>query len=77
MIRTVSVVTAVLAALVLSGCGALQVEHVKPWQHDALAMPGMQIDPEPMISACDDHIYFSREASKGGHSYGGGGCGCN
>jgi len=62
----------VLAAAFLSGCAS-----VKPWERETLALPGMQVDAEPLISACDDHIYFSREASKGGRSYGGGGCGCN
>jgi hypothetical protein len=56
----------------LSGCAG-----VKPWQREELARQGMQLDPDPLISSADDHIYFSREASKGGRSYGGGGCGCN
>ncbi len=56
----------------LCGCST-----VKPWERDVLSLPGMQMDPHPLISACDDHIYFSREASKGGRSFGGGGCGCN
>ena len=60
------------AALLLSGCAG-----VKPWQRETLSRPAMQLDPEPMISSCDDHIYFSREASKGGRGFGGGGCGCN
>jgi len=63
-----------LSAALFSGCS---FTHVKPWERSMLARPGMQIDPEPLISACDDHIYFSREASKGGRSYAGGGCGCN
>jgi hypothetical protein len=67
------VLTVVFALFsLLSACS-----HVKPWEHGTLSKPGMQVDPAPMISACDDHIYFSREASKGGRSYGGGGCGCN
>jgi hypothetical protein len=61
-----------LAATILSGCAS-----VKPWERETLSRPGMQIDPDPLMTACDDHIYFSREASKGGRSFGGGGCGCN
>jgi hypothetical protein len=61
-----------LGAALLAGCA-----NVKPWQRDVLSRPGMQVDPNPLIAACDDHIYFSREATKGGRSYGGGGCGCN
>lgn len=62
----------VLASAFLSAC-----THVKPWEREDLSRSGMQVDPDPLISACDDHIYFSREASKGGRSFGGGGCGCN
>jgi len=61
-----------MGAALLSGCAG-----VKPWERDILSRPGMQIDASPMISACDDHIYFSREASQGGRGFGGGGCGCN
>jgi len=32
---------------------------------------------ERQRNALDDHIYFSKEASSGGRSFGGGGCGCN
>jgi hypothetical protein len=61
-----------LAASLLSSCA-----NVKPWERNILSRPAMQTDPNPMITACDDHIYFSREASKGGQGFGGGGCGCN
>ena len=62
----------VLGAGLLAGCA-----NVKPWEREVLSRPGMQLDPDPLISGCEDHIYFSREASKGGRGFGGGGCGCN
>jgi len=49
----------------------------EPWEHDILAEPGMQIDPDPLVTALDEHIYFSKEATTGGLAGGGGGCGCN
>lgn len=64
----------VLIALGASGCASLGVE---AWERDILARPGMQLDPDPMITAFDEHIYFSKEASTGGLAGGGGGCGCN
>jgi hypothetical protein len=67
----------ILGAALLAGCASLKPAAVKPWQRDILAKPAMQLDSNPMISGCDDHIYFSREASKGGSGFGGGGCGCN
>ncbi len=57
-----------------SGCAGMGV---KPWEHDLLAEKGMELDPNPIQSSFDDHIYFSKEASSGGRSYSGGGCGCN
>ena len=37
----------------------------------------MQLDSDPLDAAIDDHLYFSKEASSGGRSFAGGGCGCN
>jgi len=62
------------AALTLPGCAGVGV---KPWERDILAAPGMQVDPDPLVTALDEHIYFSKEASTGGLGTGGGGCGCN
>ena len=58
----------------MSGCSSLGV---KPWERDILARDDMALDNAPMDSGFDDHIYFSKEASSGGKSFGGGGCGCN
>jgi hypothetical protein len=60
-----------LAAL-LSACAAVQ-----PWQRETLARPDMALVSDPLQASLDDHIYFSKEASSGGRSFGGGGCGCN
>lgn len=61
-------------ALALAGCSNLGV---KPWERGTLAKPEMQLDSHPMQTAYDEHIYFSKEASSGGRSFAGGGCGCN
>jgi hypothetical protein len=42
-----------------------------------LSRPDMQLDSSPLTTALNNHIYFSKEASSGGRSFGGGGCGCN
>ena len=65
---------AVAAASISSGCSSLGV---KPWQRDVLARPEMQLDSDPLDAAIDDHMHFSKEASSGGRSFAGGGCGCN
>lgn len=65
------------AITLLSGCGAMQVDDVKPWERGHLASDAMQLEPDAMDSFADDHIYFSKEASTGGKGVGGGGCGCN
>ena len=58
----------------LSGCSSLGVQ---PWERDVLAQKKMQLDPYPVDTYLDEHIYTSREASSGGRGIGGGGCGCN
>ena len=63
-----------VASMALTGCATMGVQ---PWERDLLAQPGMQLDPDPLMTALDEHIYFSKEASTGGANFGGGGCGCN
>ena len=63
-----------MAAVITSGCSSLGV---KPWQRDQLAREDMQLSSDPLDAAIDDHMYFSKEASSGGRSFAGGGCGCN
>ncbi len=57
-----------------SGCAPVGV---KPWQRDVLARDEMRLGGDPLDAAFDDHLYFSKEASSGGRSFAGGGCGCN
>lgn len=64
----------VTGTVIVSGCTSLGV---KPWQRDVLARQEMQLDADPLDAAIDDHVYFSKEASSGGRSFAGGGCGCN
>ncbi len=68
------VLAGAFASLLLSACADLGV---KPWERDILAQPAMQLIDNPLEASLDDHIYFSKEASSGGRSFGGGGCGCN
>ncbi|MDA7508102.1 DUF4266 domain-containing protein [Akkermansiaceae bacterium] len=42
-----------------------------------LSRSDMQLDSSALTTALNNHIYFSKEASSGGRSFGGGGCGCN
>jgi hypothetical protein len=70
------------AALLCLLCGAAAVGGctsigVKPWQRNVLAREAMQLDSDPLDAAIDEHLYFSKEASSGGRSFAGGGCGCN
>jgi hypothetical protein len=62
------------SAALASGCSSLGV---KPWQRDVLSREEMQLNADPLDAAIDDHLYFSKEASSGGRSFAGGGCGCN
>jgi hypothetical protein len=72
----------VRAAIVLSGvllltaCGGIQ-PWVKPYERDRLADPIMVWDRDATSTAYLDHVYESREGSRGGTGSAGGGCGCN
>lgn len=70
----VNVILLSVCVLSLSACSNLGVE---PWERDLLAKKKMALTSSPVDAALDDHIYFSKEASTGGKSFGGGGCGCN
>ena len=59
--------------LVVSGCSSVQ-----PWEKNTLAQDTMKpAGPVPMLSRIDGHVYYSKEAVRGGNGVGGGGCGCN
>lgn len=73
-VRGFLILCLVLVALAAAGCSSLGVQ---PWERDLLSAPGMQLQPDPVVTALDDHIYFSKEASTGGLGGAGGGCGCN
>ncbi|MDG6099482.1 DUF4266 domain-containing protein [Alteromonas sp. ZYF713] len=65
---------ALAGLLQLSGCASLGVQ---PWERDLLAKDEMALGAEGVDLGLDDHIYFSKEATSGGRSFAGGGCGCN
>jgi len=73
-IRRAGVLCLLSGAAILSGCANLGV---RPWQREVLAREEMRMDSNPIDAAIDDHMYFSKEASSGGRSFAGGGCGCN
>jgi len=65
------------AVAIMGVClGAAGCAEVAPWQRGALAKPHMALDPYPMQSTAQAHIYSSREAAAGGGAGEGGGCGC-
>ena len=77
-------IIALFTCLILPGCSlynsaneAFNIEEIKPWERNILAREDMQLDPDPVRTFSDEHIYFSKEASTGGRGVGGGGCGCN
>jgi len=74
MIKIKIIITALLTTFILSSCA---YEPVKPWHRDVLSKEMAQLIPDPLENESDEHIYFSKEAAKGGQGVGGGGCGCN
>ncbi len=61
--------------LLLAGCS---IKAVQPWEKGTLAKPTLQSGGgNTLLVKFNNHIYFSKEASKGGGGVAGGGCGCN
>jgi len=57
------------------GCA---IKPVSAWEKGTLAKKSMQQDNgNRTFSKFEHHVYFSKEASKGGGGVSGGGCGCN
>ena len=52
-------------------------QQVSPWERGVLERPEMAWDSDPLGALLQDHIFFSKEASSGGDTAAGGGCGCN
>jgi len=65
----------ILAISILSGC---TIVPVKPWEKATLAQDIVKFGgPNPMMKKFEEHIFTSKEGSKGGGGVSGGGCGCN
>ena len=73
-LKQVSLLAVLSGMAFAGGCTSLGV---KPWERDVMARADMQLGGSPLDAAIDDHMYFSKEASSGGRSFAGGGCGCN
>lgn len=62
--------------LLVAGCSPIR-PWVKPYQREHLADPIMALDRNPVSSEFIEHVFESREGSRGATGGVGGGCGCN
>jgi len=63
------------SSLIMGGCS---IKNVKSWEKGTLAKDSMQSNlGNSLLSKFEKHVYFSKEATKGGGGVAGGGCGCN
>ena len=60
----------------LAGCAPIQ-PWVKPYEREHFADPIMSFGRDPISATYIDHVYESREGSRGATGGVGGGCGCN
>ena len=72
--NSLKILVSIFGIILLTGC----VEDVKPWEKETLAKSTMK---ESGINSSgkkfEEHMYFSKESTKGGGGVAGGGCGCN
>lgn len=63
-----------VSAFFLSACSV----NVQAWEKEMLGKKTMSKSAgNTLVSKYEEHIYFSKEASRGGSGVSGGGCGCN
>jgi hypothetical protein len=74
--RSIRIVTVSAGLLLMTACSNFQ-PWVKPYERDRLADPIMSWDRDAISSGFMDHVYESREGSRGATGSAGGGCGCN
>jgi len=74
--RFTRVVAAAVLTAALGGCTAPQ-PWVKPYEREHFADPIMSFNRDPVSSVYLDHVFESREGSRGATGAVGGGCGCN
>lgn len=74
--RTIVLLLTLAAALSAIGCKSL-LTPVSPWERETLSRPDMAWESDRMLSAIRAHVFFSKEAARGGAGGSGGGCGCN
>ncbi len=68
----------IIAVMFLFGGCSSFIKDVKPWQKGTLAKETMTPSGgNAEFYKYQKHIFFSKEASKGGGGVAGGGCGCN
>jgi hypothetical protein len=54
------------------------MQEVQPWEKETLGSTSMsEAGTNPLLNQYEEHIFFSKESSKGGSGVAGGGCGCN
>jgi hypothetical protein len=70
--KKIALAVLTLLALATGACAT-----VRPEQRAVLADPSMRFEGEPGEKAATEHVLENREASFGGGSVRGGGCGCN
>ncbi|HKT74229.1 MAG TPA: DUF4266 domain-containing protein [Steroidobacteraceae bacterium] len=77
-------VTRILAAMAatgtlaagLGGCSPIE-PWVKPYEREHFADPIMSLSRDPVSTSYLEHVFESREGSRGATGGVGGGCGCN
>ena len=65
-----------IAALLLSSCGAIK-PWVKPYERQNIADRVMDMNRDPVSESYLSHVHEAREGASGADGAAGGGCGCN
>ena len=74
--KLAKVIIAAVLGTGLAGCTTIE-PWVKPYEREHFADPIMSFNRDPLSGVYLDHVFESREGSRGATGAVGGGCGCN
>ncbi|MEM7401320.1 MAG: DUF4266 domain-containing protein [Pseudomonadota bacterium] len=82
IVKTISKLILGLKVIILaSACSSFSISDIEPWvapyEREYLADPIMSFNKDPLSNKYRQHVFNTREGSRGAGYAHGGGCGCN
>lgn len=81
-VKTISkIILGLIMLIITSACSSFSIPDIEPWvapyEREYLADPIMSFNKDPLSNKYRQHVFNTREGSRGAGYAHGGGCGCN